>query len=199
MAETKPPRIPPLPREEWNDEARDVFGYFEGPAARENGSRSVTVMTLANHPKLAIPSLDLGKYLLVDSSLSPIEKELVILRVAARYDSGYQWGHHVHAGRRLGMSDEQFEALRAEGLSACWGPYERAFVGAVDQLCEGGRIDDVTWASLAKTMDKRKLMDFIYSVGFFTMQAWAFGAMGIQLEPDFEEFSTPPAERVGKG
>jgi hypothetical protein len=91
MSELQAPRIPPLPREEWTDAARDVFAYWEGPAAREHGSRSNTMMTLANHPQLALASLDFGRYLLVQSSLSPREKELVILRVAARYKSTYQW------------------------------------------------------------------------------------------------------------
>jgi 4-carboxymuconolactone decarboxylase len=48
-----PPRIPHLPREDWNDAARDVFGYWEGAQARENGSRSNTMMTLANHHRVS--------------------------------------------------------------------------------------------------------------------------------------------------
>jgi 4-carboxymuconolactone decarboxylase len=199
MSELQPPRIPPLPREEWTDAARDVFAYWEGPSAREQGSRSNTMMTLANHPQLALASLDFGKYLLVQSSLSPREKELVILRVAARYDSTYQWAHHVHSGRQIGMTDAEFDALRAGGIQPVWSQAEQALLNGIDQLCETGRIDDQTWAVLAATMDRRKLMDFVYSVGFFTMNAWAFGAMGVQLEPGFEAFSTPADRMVDPG
>jgi hypothetical protein len=39
-------------------------------------------------------------------------------------------------------------------------------------------------------MNRCQLMDMIYSVGFFAMNAWAFTAMGVQIEPAFEEFST---------
>jgi 4-carboxymuconolactone decarboxylase len=197
MSDLSSPRIPPLPHEEWTDAARDVFGYWEGPEAREHGSRSNTMMTLANHPQLALASLDFGKYLLVDCSLSPRQKELVILRVAARYNSTYQWAHHVHSARQIGATDAEIEALRAGGVQAVWSPEEQALVGAVDQLCDAGRIDDQTWAVLAQAMDRRQLMDLLYSVGFFAMNAWAFGAMGVQLEPGFEAFSTPADRLVG--
>jgi 4-carboxymuconolactone decarboxylase len=197
MSDPQTPRIPPLPRAEWTDAARDVFAYWEGPEARENGSRSNTMMTLANHPALALASLDFGKHLLVQSSLSSREKELVILRVAARYESAYQWAHHVHSARQIGFTDAEFEALKAGGAAVLWSPAEQALIDAVDQLCDAGRIDDATWAVLAQGMDRRRLMDFLYSVGFFAMNAWAFGAMGVQLEPGFEAFSTPADQLPG--
>jgi 4-carboxymuconolactone decarboxylase len=195
MAELAQPRIPPLPHDEWTDAARDVFAYWEGPAAREHGSRSNTMMTLANHPELALASLNFGKYLLVQCSLSPRQGELVILRVAARYNSDYQWAHHVHSARQIGMTDAEFAALRQGGVQAVWNSEEQALVSAVDQLCDAGRVDDATWAVLAAAMDRQKLMEVLFSVGFFAMNAWAFGAMGVQLEPDFEDFSIP-ADRM---
>lgn len=193
---TDTPRVPPLPRAEWTDEARDVFAYWEGEEARRNGSNSNTMMTLANHPRLAIASLDLGKYMLVHSTLTPRQKELVVLRVAWRYDSHYQWAHHVHAGRKLGMTDAEFAALGKAGPDPLWSPSEQALLDAVDQLCDRGRIEDATWAALTGEMDRHQVMDLLYSVGFFAMNAWAFGAMGIQLEPGFEEFSTSADEML---
>lgn len=184
------PRIPPLPRGEWTDAARDVFAYWEGPSARKNGSRSNTMMTLANHPKLAMASLDFGKYLLVNSTLSVRQRELLILRVAWRYRSHYQWAHHVVSARKIGVTDEELEALKIGADAAVWSVSEKAFLQAVDQLCEGGRIDDTVWSTLLETMGRQQLMDMLYSVGFFAMNAWAFTAMGIELEPDFEQFST---------
>jgi 4-carboxymuconolactone decarboxylase len=191
MTESSTPRIKPLPREEWTDAAREVFAFWEGPSARENGSRSNTMMTLANHPKLALPSLDFGRYMLVESSLTVRQRELVVLRVAWRYDSHYQWAHHVHAARKIGLTDAEFEALQSEEVSEPFSREERALLRAIDQLCDRGRIDDPTWAILEETMDRHQLMDFLYSVGFFAMNAWVQGAIGIQLEPEFEQFSRP--------
>ena len=88
--EISQPRIAPLPREERTDEARDVFGFWEGDKARENGSWSNAMMTLANHPKLALASLDLGRYFILGSTLTARQQKIIVLRVAARTDSTYQ-------------------------------------------------------------------------------------------------------------
>lgn len=188
------PRIPPLPREEWTEEARDVFGYWEGPTARENGSRSNTMLTLAQHPKLAIASLDFGKYVLIETKLTARQRELIVLRIAWRYGSEHQWTHHVLSGRKIGMTEEEFAALQQAEQSSIWTAEEQALINAVDQLCANGQIDDPTWNLLAETNDRRTLMDILYAIGLFTMNAWAFNAMGIELEPDVASYSKPADE-----
>ncbi len=190
------PRIPPLPRAQWTDAARDVFGYWEGPAARENGSRSNTMLTLAWHPRLAIASLDFGKYILIETKLTPRQRELIVLRIAWRYTSEHQWTHHVLSGRKIGMTEAEFEALRQPDPSPLWSPADQALISAVDQLCTNGQIDDATWAALAKDNERQTLMDILYAIGLFTMNAWAFNAMGIELEPDVASYSRPADELV---
>lgn len=192
------PNIPVLPSEEWTDEARDVFAYWEGEPARENGSRSNTMMTLAQHPKLAIAVLDMGKYMLVGSSLSARQMELVVLRVAWRQDVDYEWAHHVHSARQIGMTEAEFAALRSDGPCPVWSRKDQALIDAVDQLSSVGRISPDTWNALAQAMDRRGLMDLIYSIGFFTMNIWAVGTMGVPLEPDFAEFSRSAEEMIGE-
>lgn len=185
-----PVRVPPLPRAEWTDAARDVFGYFEGEAGRENGSRSNSLMVIAHHPELALASLPLGKYLLVDSSLTERQKELIVLRVAWRYQSEYQWVQHVFTGRKIGMTDAEFEALQCEDIPcSAFPPEEVALIGAIDQLGRSGRIDDGNWATLSASMSQRQIMEFLYATGMFAMNAWAFGAMGVQVEDGYKPFS----------
>lgn len=190
------PHIPMLPRDEWTDAARDVFAYWEGDQARENGSRSNTMMTLAQHPQLAIAVLDLGKYMLVGSTLSQRHKELVVLRVAWRNDVDYEWAHHVHSARQLGMTEEEFRALRSSDPQSIWSREDQALINAIDELCGNGRISKETWTILSETMDRHCLMDLIYSIGFFTMNIWAVGTMGVPLEPDFAEFSKSADQMV---
>ena len=180
-----------LPPEQWTDAARDVFGYWEGPAAREAGSRSNTMMTMAQHPRLALAVLDLGKYMLVDSTLSPRQRELVVLRVSWRNAVDYEWAHHVHSARLIGMTDAEFDALRSPDPSPVWSREDQALIDAVDQLCGSGRIAAPTWSILCETLDRHGLMDLVYGIGFFTMNIWAVGTMGVSLEPDFAVFSRP--------
>lgn len=192
----KPPRIPPLPRNEWTDDARDVFAYWEGPTAWENGSRSNTMMTLAQHPRLAIASNDFGKYILIEANLTPRQKEIIVLRVAWRFHSDHQWTHHALSARKIGMTEEELSDLAQAQPSNSWVDDEHALILAVDQLCKNGQIEDATWAVLSSAHDHRNMMDILYAIGLFTMNAWAFNAMGIELEPDVAEYSKPADELV---
>src|SRR5439155_1022722 len=61
-------RIPPLPREEWTDEAREVFYFWGEPGAWENGSKVPKEMVMAQHPKLAMAFHTFGKFVLLESA-----------------------------------------------------------------------------------------------------------------------------------
>jgi len=182
MSDHRSPRIGPLPRHEWTDEARDVFAYWEGAEARQNGSRSNTMMTLANHPKLALASLDLGRYFMLDASISARQQKLIVLRVAHRFESTYQWTHNSMGAKQVGITDEEIDAVRIGASSPVWGREDRVLMAAIDQTCDGGKIDDATWMELNAVMSRHQIMDLIHAVGYFTMVAWGLVAMGVQLE-----------------
>lgn len=184
-----------LARAEWTDAAREVFAFWEGQPARENGSRSHTIMTMAQHPPLATAVLELGKYMLVHSTLSPRHREMVVLRLSWRHAVDYEWAHHVHSARQIGMTDTEFAALRQPGASSVWSREDQALIDAIDQLSATGRIAEPTWAALAETLDRQGLMDLVYAIGFFAMNIWAVGTMGVPLEPDFAAF-TRSADRM---
>lgn len=183
------PRVAPLAREEWTDEAREVFAYWEGEAARENGSRSNTMMTLANHPRLAIASLDLGRYFMLESGIGARELKLLILRVAHRYGSHYQWTHNALGARQLGVSEAEIAAVRVGASDPIWNAADRLLFTAIDEIGDGGKLRDETWKQLTEAMDTRTVMDLVHAVGYFTMVAWGLVAMGVEVEPDFEAFS----------
>lgn len=183
------PRIPPLPRLEWTDAAREVFAYWEGDTARKNGSRSNTMMTLAQHPPLAMASLDLGRYFMRDATISARQQKLVVLRVAHRYGSPYQWTHNALGASQIGVSDAEIEGVRIGPEAEVWSDADRALLKVIDETGDGGRISDATWADIGRYMDRPQIMDLIHAVGYFTMVAWGLVAMGVELEPDFAEFS----------
>ncbi len=186
----KSPRIPPLAKDEWTDPARKVFAFWEGDQARENGSRSNTMMTLANHPAMALASLDFGKYFMLGSTLGARELKLVILRVAHRYNSVYQWVHNSLGAQQIGMTAEEIEAVKVGWQSPVWLEDDQLLLKTVDQVCNGGLIDDATWAQLVASKSRQQIMDLIHAVGYFTSVAWVLVAMGVQVEGDFAEFST---------
>jgi len=182
-------RIPPLPREAWNDAARDVFAYWEGDEARRNGSRSNTMMVLANHPRLAMASLDFGKYFMVSSTLSGRWQKMVVLRVASLTGSLYQWTHNALGAAQIGMSEAEIAALKLRPEAGPWDETEAAILTAIDQLIGQGMLDDAIWSRLSAVLSVEQILDLIQATGYFTTVAWTLKSAGVQLEADFAEFS----------
>lgn len=182
MAEQPKARITPLPREQWTDAARDVFAFWEGPEAREQGSRTNVMMVLANHPQLGQAYNQYSKHLLIDNTVPNRERELVILRVAFRTKSLYEWHYHVGYGLNFGLTLDEIAAIRLPPGEGDWSDHDRAILEAVDQLFADGNIDDHTWETLAEAFDRRQMMDLVMMIGHYTMTSWALTAFGVQLE-----------------
>ena len=101
-------RIPPLPREEWSDEARTMFTLFEGPDAYEAGSKSNVFLTMARHPKLGTSFFKYSGRLLMTSKVDPALREIVILRLGWLYRSPYEWAQHVELSLSAGKIDPDY-------------------------------------------------------------------------------------------
>jgi 4-carboxymuconolactone decarboxylase len=184
MSEIKP-RILPLPRAEWTDDARDVFAFWGEPNAREEGSKTNIMMTMANHPDLGKAYNIWGKHLLMSNTLSTRHLELLILRVAWRVKSEYEWHNHVGYALNAGLTIEEVGALREPVASWKWSDQDKAVLDAVDELIDQGRLSDALWARLSAFYDRRQMMDLVFSIGHYVMTSWALSSFGVQLEsPD---------------
>lgn len=177
------PRILPVPRAEWTDAMRDLFAVFEGPAARENGSRFKAIMTLANHPELARSWLDYNVFLSKNLALPQRLCEIVILRVAWRLRSEYEWTQHAVIGAALGITEAELEAIK-EDLDAAveWPELERLSMTLVDELWSNARVEDATWTGLSTLLDRKQLLELLFLIGTYGMLAWVFNALRIEPE-----------------
>lgn len=150
--------------------------------------------TLAHHPALAMATLNLGKYFMLNSHLSARQIKLVILRVAHRFGSTYQWAHNSLGALQIGVREEEIEAVRTGPSDPVWSPDDAALLAAVDATCNGGRMDDATWSDLTARFGERCVLDLVHATGYFTMVAWGLIAADVQLEPDFAQFSSNRAK-----
>jgi 4-carboxymuconolactone decarboxylase len=195
------PRLQPMQLGELDDDARAVVREFlkggadrflsEGPDALRMPN---VLATLLHHPRLAGPWLAYNSVLLNTPSIDPRLRELMILRVAWRTRSGYEWLQHVRMGRQLGVTAEQIEAIAGLSSGAPWTPLEADLLAATDQLIDDHVIDDATWARLAGCLDKRQLMEVVFVVGSYTCLAMAFNSFGLALDPELHEIEAPMPE-----
>ncbi len=177
-----PVRLAPLPPERWDDEVdRALSGMLprwrRNPVNAGNG-----LATLVHNPALTKAFLPFNVHLLFSSTLSPRLRELAILRVAHRRDSDYEWAHHVDMGRQAGLTDDDI-AGAADGSAA---GFDGVVLRAVDELHDGYRISDETWAALGEQLDDRQRIDLIFTVGTYAMLAMAFNTFGVQLDDDHD-------------
>ncbi len=126
------PRVPPLPRDEWDDDVRAALaaGFGEAAVARftADGADAIPVPnvvgTLMRHPTLAGPFLAYNSVLLRTPVLDPRQRELVILRVAARTRCDYEWAQHVRIAKSTAITDAEVEALAGTGRRDAWDALE---------------------------------------------------------------------------
>jgi len=194
------PRLAPLPKERWGD---DVHAAFRVAYPKEVADRFLSdapdamrvpnvLTTLMHHPALSGPFLAYNRVLLERPALGHRLRELVVLRVAWRTRSTYEWVQHTRLAPRFGVTTEDIDAI-AHGTGADrWTPLEADLLAATDQLMERYRVDDDTWARLSKHLEPRQLVEFAFTVGTYTCLAMAFNSFGLQLDPGLHPIAKLP-------
>jgi alkylhydroperoxidase family enzyme len=188
---TTSPRIPPLPPDQWGDDVMQAIGVLRPAGATQElrrskgGPKGLNVLgTLAQHPALMHAYHSFNGHILYTNTLSARQRELLVLRVAARRGAEYEWQQHVRIARDADITDAEIERI-AEGPHADgWSPVDAAMLRAVDELLADALITDATWAVLADELDRHQLMDLVFTVGAYDLLAMAFKSFGLELDAD---------------
>jgi 4-carboxymuconolactone decarboxylase len=188
------PRLGPLPRELWNDDVqatlRRVFPKDIADRFLSTGPDAVRVpnalTTLMHHPGLTGPFLAYNRVLLETPALGHRLRELMVLRVAWRTRSTYEWLQHTRLAKRYSVTSEEIEAIADGAPVETWTALEADLLAATDQLIDRYRIDDDTWARLAEQLDERQLIEAVFIVGTYTCLAMAFKSLKLQLDPELQ-------------
>ena len=197
-AESREPRIPPLPVEEWTDAERAALRAYIGDAGVErflggapDAPRLPNVLgTLIRHPDLAARWLPYNDVLLNRGSIDPRVRELAICRVGWRTAANYEWLQHVRLARGLGVTDAEIDAIAGRGTVE-WTPLEAGVLAAADDLVADFVVSDATWARLSEHFDQQQMIELVFVIGTYTCLAMAFNSFGIQLDPELVDYPAP--------
>jgi len=187
------PRIAPLPPGEWPEEMKAALAAMRPPAPRhpypqtKGRPKGLNALgTLAHHPRLTLAFNTFSGYILFASSLTPRQRELLVLRVAALRDCEYEWAQHVVLAGDNGLEPNDIDRI-AEGPEAPgWSETDRSMLTAVDELIGSGMVAQSTWDLLAAELDEQQLMDLVFTVGAYETLAMAFRSFGIELDDDLK-------------
>jgi len=147
--------------------------------------------TLVRHPKLFKRSMSLGTALLLQGELDPRVREVVILRVAWRTGSVYEWGQHVRIGLQSGLAREEILTLATEAADSGWSDEERLAITVTDELLAENDLTDATWAAAASQWGEQVLIELILLVGNYRMLAGFLNAARVDLDEGLEGFPDP--------
>jgi len=179
---TETPRIPPLSPEEWSTEQRALLE----PAFREGRVYNV-IATLARHWKAYKKFQVWSSHVMGDTqTLSPRERELVILRTGWRCRSEYEWAQHALIARRIGLRADEIERVKLGADAPGWTAAESALLRAADELRDDAAISDATWATLTSHFSTEQLMDVVFAAGQYTMISMALNTFRVPIDPGLD-------------
>ena len=190
---SRPARLAPLPAAEWDDEARALFRGRLGIAdkyltGRPDAPPMPNVLgVLVRHGRLASAWMGYNAVLLQESSLAPSLRELVVLRVAHRSGSHYEWLQHRRIGAEVGLTVEQLDAVTEGPAAPVWTSVERLLLTAADELLDGTVITDETWVALELVLDVRQLLEVPFIVGTYLCLAMVFNSVALEPDADMQD------------
>jgi 4-carboxymuconolactone decarboxylase len=197
------PRLAPLPFAEWDETTRTtLLRFLRRPEVYLSGAPDAPPMPIvlemfARHLALSAAWLPFTDMLASDeATLAPVHRELLILRVAWRTHSGYEWNQHSRMGADAGLTPAQTEAI-AQGPSAdVWTPLERALLTAVDEIVDDHELGDATWRALASHFDPAQMFELLFLIGGYLCLAGVLNSIGLQAA--LPPIGTGPAGAAGE-
>ena len=179
------PRVPPVEREAWTPEQRAYLEPYE-----EAGRLQHVFETAAHHPDFArsFDGFVLGHVNGDTSTLSPRQRELLVLRIAWLCRAEYAWAQHARIARSIGFTEEELRRITTGPRSPGWTPLEAALLSATDELHRDAFVGDATWQALAARLDTRQLIDVVATVGAYRLACTLLESLGVPLDEGLQGF-----------
>jgi 4-carboxymuconolactone decarboxylase len=128
--------------------------------------------------------VQLGNYLLRTSALSPVLRELAILRVGALSKARYEVFHHERIARDLGMSDALIEAARRGAEDPALDELQRMVMRFTDDVVHNIRASDETLQPLVARLPLREVQELTVTIGYYMTACRFLETFDIDIEGD---------------
>jgi 4-carboxymuconolactone decarboxylase len=172
-------RLPPLPHP-LDPILQDMFDK-----RRAMGGAVVNLTLTTGHaPKFARASSAMAFTIRFETSTPRRLIELAIFRTAQIVGSDYELNQHRPLMKMCGYSDEQMARLADWRGSTFFDDKQRAVLGYVEQMANGGNVDDPTFAELRRFFTPQQIVEISYTVGTYYSTGLLTKALKIQVESD---------------
>jgi alkylhydroperoxidase family enzyme len=172
-------RLPPLPQP-LDPILRDMFDK-----RRAMGGAVINLSLTTGHaPKFARASGAMAFAIRFETSTPRRLIELVIFRTAQIVGSDYELNQHRPLMKMCGYSDQQIAEVAGWRRSTFFDDKQRAMLGYVEQMANGGNVDDPTFADLSRFFTPQQIVEISYAVGTYYSTGPLTKALKIEVESD---------------
>ncbi len=176
------PRVSPVAQAQWTDKQKEVVAKLAPGGKADN-----LFATLLHVPEIIEGVMPFTNYLLTQSTLTPRQRDLLILRTAWLCGSQPLWATHATRARTAGFSTDDLERVAKGPDAAGWEAFEKTVLQAADELFRNSKLNDATYAALAAQYDLEHMMDAVETVGHFLFLGQLANSLGVQPDPGLTE------------
>jgi 4-carboxymuconolactone decarboxylase len=172
-------RLPPLPQP-LDPILQDMFDK-----RRAMGGAIINLnLTTGHAPKFTRAAGAMALTIRFETSTPRRLIELVIFRTAQIVGSDYELNQHTPMMKMCGYGNEQIAEVADWRRSTFFDDKQRALLGYVEQMANGGNVDDSTFAELSRFFTPQQIIEISYTVGAYYSTGLLTKALKIQLETD---------------
>lgn len=183
----EPLRLAPKAFADWDEETRTtLLKHLRRPELYLSGSPDAPPMPIvlelfAQHVDLSRAWLPFTEMLASESArLEPKVRELLILRVAVRTRTGYEWRQHRRMALDTGLTEMQVAAVWEGPAAELWTPMERTLLTATDEFIDQFAVSESTWNELAALFDPAEVLEMLFLVGGYLCLAAVLNSVGLE-------------------
>ncbi len=182
-------RLPNVIREQLTDSEQKIYDHI-GAERKEVAN---VFKVLLNSPGAASVVADVGAYVRFHTPFKPALRELVILTVARRLDSQYEWSQHEHLALKAGASPDSIESIRNGDFPVSGNTEEAITLKFALELISNCAVRDDTFKAVLDKYGKQGTVDLVVLVSYYTMLAHCISALQPDIDPGLEASLPIPA------
>ncbi len=167
--------INPLPVNAWDASLQNIVDDMKGRPLNVHG-------LMAHNTDLLQAWWPLRQHLVSGGSLGSRKGEIVILRVALRMQSWYEWASHVDRALAQGLTENEIKTVQVGGEDPLWDAAEALLLQAVDDLIDQHSLSPDMQNALREHYTVPQIMDLITLHGMYVILGCMINTWGLDLD-----------------
>ncbi|NNC79273.1 MAG: carboxymuconolactone decarboxylase family protein [Acidimicrobiales bacterium] len=138
---------------------------------------------MARHPDALRRLKAVGSFANRDTVLPAKDRELMILRMAWRYNSEFEWGQHYQQAIDAGWSEADCQRVKVDSITDGWDEWSQALLAATDGLMSNAMVPTTAWDVLRRQWSEETMLELVIFFGHYTMVSMFANTFGLGLPP----------------